>query len=195
MVVIQEKSGNKHIFTFSEDSLNFAYEDKSGSGDTDIQYAEFQKKSSIRIEQNDWLRNAGLLWILIGAFSVGAGLMANNFDLGDFFWLALGAGCVIVAIVRRVKYSVYNTNSGNVFVIQDKEHDKIISEIFKRKKEQLLTWHGDINHEEEPSREISKFKWLVEQGVLSEAEANKQIAVIESSIAESTETKSIHRIN
>ena len=36
MQITQKKMSNRHLFTFNDESLNFAYSDKSGSGDVDI---------------------------------------------------------------------------------------------------------------------------------------------------------------
>ncbi|MES2824409.1 MAG: hypothetical protein V4732_12455 [Pseudomonadota bacterium] len=48
MEIVQKKNGNTHTFTFKEDIFNFAYKDKSGSGDTDFNYADFQKNRQLK---------------------------------------------------------------------------------------------------------------------------------------------------
>lgn len=54
MEFVQKKRGHKHSFTFHDNHFYFAYEDKAGSGDTDIRYADFPLKHSIKIRQNEW---------------------------------------------------------------------------------------------------------------------------------------------
>ena len=61
MEFIQKKRGVKQTFTLRDDHFNFAYEDKSGSGDIDLNYVDLPQKSSVSIEQNEWLRNVGLI--------------------------------------------------------------------------------------------------------------------------------------
>lgn len=67
MKIEQKRLSNRHTFTFGSDSFNFAYCNKSGSGDVDMVNADSPLKSSTRIEQNLWLRNVGFLWAALGA--------------------------------------------------------------------------------------------------------------------------------
>ena len=179
MEIIQKKKSIKHTFNFKDDYFNFAYADKSGSGDTDINYVDFPLKSSIQIEQNEWLRNVGYLWCALGVFQLGYAIFSNVPVAGKGFWLMVGLVCVLWAYFSKVKYSVFKIESGNVFVIHDKLHDKIINELNARRKKQLLEWYGEVNHENDLRNEIGKFKWLVEQGAISKEESDKKIAQAE----------------
>lgn len=194
MEIVQKKKGNIHTFTFKEDSFNFAYKDKSGSGDTDFNYAEFPKKSSIKIEQNDWLRNVGVLWCALGVFQVGSALYFNKSLSGTGFWLFIGLACLAWYLFSKVIYSVFQAENGNVFIIHDKNHNKIIEELTGRRKIQLLKWYGDINPQNEMQREIEKFKWLVEQDVLSKDESESKIAQVEL-LHQDASSSSIGRLN
>lgn len=179
MEFIQKKKSNKHTFTFYDDHFNFAYEDKSGSGDADINYADFPKKSSIQIEQNEWLRNVGYLWIALGVFQVAYAVYSDHSLSGKGFWIFVGAICVIWAHLSQVKYTVFRAEQGNIFVIQDRYHDAIIKELNDRKKSQLLRWYGEVNPENDLDNEVQKFKWLVEQGVITKEESEQKIAQAE----------------
>lgn len=179
MEFVQKKRSNKHTFTLHDDYFNFAYEDKSGSGDADMSYADFPKKSSVQIEQNEWIRNVGYLWIALGVFQFGYAIYSNAPLSGKGFWILIGSLCVIWAYFSKVKYSVFRSEKGNVFVIQDKQHDQIVDELNKRRKSQLLKWYGDVNPENDLDNEIQKFKWLVAQGVISEEESERKIAQAE----------------
>ncbi|THF61968.1 hypothetical protein [Pseudothauera rhizosphaerae] len=179
MKIVQKKRSNKHTFSFYDDYFNFAYEDKSGSGDTDMSYADFPQKSSVQIEQNQWLRNVGFLWMALGTFILGHAVFTGATLSGKGFWILMGVACVIWAHFSKVKYSVFRVGCGNIFVIQDKNHDEIVKELNNRRKAQLLKWHGDVNPENELENEITKFKWLVEQGVLTKEESEKKIAQAE----------------
>lgn len=179
MEFVQKKKSNKHTFIFHDNYLNFAYEDKSGSGDTDMNYADLPQKSSVRIEQNEWLRNVGYLWIALGIFQIGYAVYSDTSLSGKGFWILVGTACVIWAYFSKVKYTVFRMDRGNIFVIQDKYHDTIIDELKKRRKSQLLQWYGEINPENDLENEIRKFKWLVEQEVISEEESEKKIAQAE----------------
>lgn len=180
MQVIQKKGSNKHTFDFKEETVNFAYEDKTGSGDADFYYGDIPKKSSIRIEQNDWLKNVGYLWLVLGVFEVGLSLYTESFSAGKAFWVFLGVVCLICFYLTKVKYTIFQADKGSIYVIQGKDHEKIIEEIMTRRNHQLLNWYGNINFENDLEKEKSKFKWLFEQGVISNEDLDIKIAQIES---------------
>jgi len=177
--IVQKKGSNKHTFTFKDESFNFHFKDKSGSDDVDLSYASFPSKSSVRIEQNEWLRNVGFLWCCLGVFQLGYAIYLSAPTSGKGFWLGIGLLCLLYSYFSKVKYSVYKAEYGNVFVIQDKKHDEIINELNKRKKKQLLDWYAEINLENELDDEIGKFNWLCAQDVMTREEADTKIAEVE----------------
>lgn len=175
MEIIQKKGSVTHTFTFHMDYLNFAYKDKTGSGDVDINYADIPKKSSVQIQQNHWLKNVGMLWVGLGILQLGYAVYSNAALNGKGFWLFLGAILIAWSHFRKIKYTVMSTDHGSIFVIEDKKHDQIINELNARKKVQLLEWYGEINPEIEIEKEIAKFNWLVEQEAMTKDEAEKKI--------------------
>lgn len=179
MEFVQKKKSNKLTFTLHENYFNFAYKDKSGSGDTDMNYADFPQKSSVQIEQNEWLRNVGYIWIVLGIFQLCYAIYLETSLSGEGFWLAIGTVFVIWAHFSKVKYTVFRSDRGNIFVIQNKKHDQIINELNKRRKAQLLQWYGEVNPDNELENEIQKFKWLVEQKVMTNEEAEQKITQAE----------------
>ncbi|WP_153913029.1 hypothetical protein [Shewanella sp. TC10] len=179
MEIEQKKFSTVHTFTFNDEVVNFAFKDKSGSADIDVEYGTFPKKSSVSIEQNEWVRNVGVLWIIIGCLGVVRAYYSDLPLLSNSFWLVLGIVCMIWFFASKVTFSVFKSEQGNVFIIQDKKHDTIIEEIFKRKKAQLLRWYGDINLDNELENEINKFRWLADQQVITTTEAEEKIAQLE----------------
>ena len=98
MEIKQKRMSNHHTFTFNDESLNFAFKDKSGADEFDLNYADFPEKSSFSIEQNEWLRNVGILWCLLGCYRIGT-LIYNDLPLsGTGFWLFIG-------LIKRGRYS------------------------------------------------------------------------------------------
>jgi hypothetical protein len=179
MEIIQKKKSNKHTFTFHDEYFNFAYEDKSGSGDMDLNYADFPQKSSIQIEQNEWLRNVGLLWLALGVFQLGFAIYSEASLSGKGFWMTLGVICITWAYFSKVTYTVFRSDRGSIYVIQGKQHDKIIEELNARRKSQLLSWYGEVNPENDLEREIEKFKWLADQNIITNEESEQKIAQAE----------------
>ncbi|MDN3612571.1 hypothetical protein ACODM8_15095 [Vibrio ostreicida] len=175
MEIVQKKGKNKVTFSFGQDRLNYACEGASGKSDVDLYYGDLSKKRSERIEQNEWLRNVGVLWIGIGIFQSAYGSFTHQALYFDPMWFFIGSACLIWAMLSKITYSVYKTEDVNLFIIQDKQHDTIVDALMSRRKEQLLAWYADINMENELASEINKFKWLVEQEVLSEEESKQKI--------------------
>ena len=192
MEFIQKKRGVKQTFTLKDDHFNFAYEDKSGSGDIDLNYVDLPQKSSVSIEQNEWLRNVGLLWIALGVAQIGWAIFNDLSLSGKGFWLMVGMACVLWAHFSKTRYSVFRTERGNVLVMQNKQHQQIVETLHARRKAQLLDWYGDVNPDNELENEIRKFQWLVEQDVMTQAESEQKIAqaqLLHNSQYESPETK------
>ena len=179
MEFVQKKGSIKHTFTLEDDFFNFAYKEKSGSGDTDFSYGDLPQKSSIQIKENEWLRNVGYLWCAIG---VGSSIYDSYFQDAlkiDSLWIILGSLCLLFAFFTKVSYTVFQAERGNIFIIKDKKHDALIDELKIRRKKQLLSWYGDVNPNNELENEIDKFKWLVKQNVMSDEEAKIKIAEVE----------------
>ncbi len=171
----QKKFSNKTKFEFGDEELKHTIKDKRNTVDFKIKYAEFPVSCNTFEERNEWLRNAGLIWVALGIFILGTAIMNGDPLSGKGFWIMVGAICLVSYKFSSTKYSVFPTDNGNVFIIRDKQHDEIVDEINGRKRTQLLDWHGEINRENDPEYEIGKFNWLKEQGVLSEDEANTKI--------------------
>ena len=183
MMIEQQRFSNRHTFTFAADRLNFAYRDRSASGDIDIPYAELPLKSSIQVAQNLWLRNVGYLWCALGVVEVGFALFTRATLAGTGFWLLLGIGCLLWAHFTKVTYTVLSTNRGSVWVIHDaNDHDRIMNEIRSRRKEQLLALFGDIRLENGLDKEVSKFRWLAEQQALTAEQAEQRIAQVHAAL-------------
>lgn len=178
MEISQKKRSTRLKFSFNDDSFNYAYKDRAGSGDIDVRYVEFPTKSAVSIERNDWLRNIGLLWCAIGALQLAYAIGAGESLQGRGFWLLVGLICLLWYRWATVKYSVFRTSAGNVLVIQDREHDRIVDEIKRRRREQLLALYGELDTRNTLDEEIGKFSWLHEQGVLSQEELEQRLAQV-----------------
>jgi len=176
MQIVQKKSGERITFTFLEETFNFEIKDSSGVDDWDYYYADFPRKSSYRIEQNEWLRNVGYLWCVLGAMQIVWGMVHELALTGRGFWLVLGCLCLAVSYLRRIKYSVFKAESGRIFVMQNSKHDDVVNEINQRKKDQLLGWHSEVNLESSLDNETNKYKWLLSEGVMSAEEVECKIS-------------------
>lgn len=174
----QKKLSIIHTFSFGDEKLNFAFKDKTGSADFDVYYADIPFKTSITIERNEWLRNVGVIWIVLGLIQTFAAIYTQKFSLDSAFWLYIGIFCLIGFYFTKTIYTVFRTDKGNIFVIQGKKHDAILQEIVDRRRKQFLAWYGEINLNNEIENEVNKFKWLQSLNIISEKEAESKIAQI-----------------
>lgn len=65
---------------------------------------------------------------------------------------------------------------GPVRIIHDKRHDDILQRIKSGRTARLRELHLAVSFENAPKQEERKFKWLLDQGVISEAEYQFAIA-------------------
>ncbi len=179
MKIVQKKKSHKHIFTFHEDTFTFAYQSKHGSGELDLDYMDVAEKPFVQIERNDWLRNVGYIWLIVGGIQLGIAAYAQMSLAGRGVWILLGVACLAIEYFSRVKFTVFHVDRWNVHVIQDKHHDQIVQTLKERKKEQLLKHYADIDPNNSLEMEINKFRWLVKEGALTQEESDTKIAQVE----------------
>ncbi len=175
----QQRLSNRIEFALGDDTFNYAFRDSSGSADVDLNYADMPEKSSERIERQDWWRNVGLLWMVIGAVQAGTALMSETGLKAMPLWLLLGAGCLAWYHLSTVKCSVLAYEGGRVYVIRDQQHDGILAELTRRKHAQLRAWYGEIDSSNATEKEIQKFHWLHKRGALSEREVQAKISLLQ----------------
>ena len=97
------------------------------------------------------------------------------------------SGKAILAIDQGTTSSraiVFGADQGRVFVIQDSQHDEIVDELMTRRKDQMLTWYGEVNLQSDLQSEINKFNWLQKEGVLTSQQTAQKIAEAEFSFKE-----------
>jgi hypothetical protein len=169
MEIKQKKFSNKTNFSFGRSQLKYNIEDNSASTTFSIDYSDIPFEFDEFEEKNQWFRNAGLLWILIGAIQGGLNILEHG-RIGGFFWLFIGLICMAIFYYAKTKYSIFNTEKGRIFVIQNKQYEKIMSTIINRRKTHLKELYGEINLGRNPNDEISKFQWLVDHSVISQVE-------------------------
>ena len=179
MEIRQRRYSNKTLFEYGDDALKYTIEDKGGAGDLEIHYAEIPWQSSMKEERSDWLRNLGLIWLALGAFQLGNALLEDTPAPVDGLWLMVGLVCLAAYRLVTTRYSVFATDKGPIYVIRDNKHDEIVETISQHRKQQLLSWYGEVNPDNDLEQEIAKFRWLSDQDVMSKEEAERKIAQAE----------------
>lgn len=172
----QKRLANNIRFEFGETELKYWVRDNSGERDLTIDYANLPKSTRRVFERNNWIRNVGILWCLIGAVSIGLTVAGSGLLSGSGFWLFVGAACLIFYRLTQTNYTVLDSESGAIWIMDDKQSASILSEMQSRRKKRLLEIYGEFNPNNDRERELQKFDWLVKEQVLSREEANLRIA-------------------
>ena len=178
MEIKQSRHSNRIRYVFGEDEVQYSLEDGSGSRSFSVQYTEISRDRQTLEERNQWLRNVGQLWLLLGG-----GITLASF-LGEgpaklSFWVWLGAFCYAVYRLRWTKFTLLPTDKGNLLVIDDTEGPRVIQELESRRAAQFLREYDFIDETETPEQQRKRFKWLRSEGALSEEEFEKRVGMIE----------------
>lgn len=177
MEIKQSRNSNRIRYQFGEDELNYSLEDSSGSRSFSVQYTDISRDRQTLEERNQWLRNAGLLWIALG----GVLTAMSYFGEGPFrasFWLWIGLGCYAVYWFRRTKFTILPTDKGNLLVIDNDDGPRLIQEIESRRAAQFLREYDFMDADETPEQQRKRFKWLHSEGALSDEEFQRRVAMI-----------------
>lgn len=173
----QSRNSNRIRYQFGEDELNYSLEDSSGSRSFSVQYTDISRDRQTLEERNQWLRNAGLLWIALG----GVLTAMSYFGEGPFrasFWLWIGLGCYAAYWFRRTKFTILPTDKGNLLVIDNDDGPRLIQEIESRRAAQFLREYDFMDADETPEQQRKRFKWLHSEGALSDEEFQRRVAMI-----------------
>ncbi|RYZ71996.1 MAG: hypothetical protein EOP91_09360 [Lysobacteraceae bacterium] len=178
MEIKQSRHSNRIRYVFGEDEVQYSLQDGSGSRSFSVQYTEISRDRQVLEERNQWLRNVGLLWLLLGGgMTVGSLLGEGPAKLS--FWVWLGAFCYAVYRLRWTKFTLLPTEKGNLLVIDDAEGPRVIQELESRRAAQFLREYDFIDESETPEQQRKRFKWLRSEGALSEPEFQERLAMIE----------------
>lgn len=177
MEIAQKKYSNRTRFEFDEQSLKYTLSDRGGSRSFRVEYGSIGAEHGEFEERNEWYRNVGAIWLLIGVIVVGSRYLETR-DIGGSLWLMLGIVCLAVYWIARTRYTTIDTPGGRVFVIAGSGHDEILGEIDKRRKQQLMSWYGAIDYQNDMGKELGKFRWLLEQDVITRSAYEESAARI-----------------
>lgn len=68
MELKQKRNSNRIQYVFGEDDVQYSLQDGSGSRPFSVEYTDISRDRQTMEERNQWLRNVGFLWMLLGAF-------------------------------------------------------------------------------------------------------------------------------
>src|SRR6185312_14046774 len=90
-----------------------------------------------------------------------------------------------------VGYTLLGTSPGPgggannlIRIIKNKDHDAVVGEITARWKKRMRKLHSAINPANDPDKEIARFSWMKEAGVISEEELRSAVAQVRGAAAQ-----------
>jgi hypothetical protein len=174
--IVQRRFGYANRFQFGEDQLKFTARDSSGESTRSIHYEtiDLDKSSTLKI-------NAGKRYGLLVALAGTALTMAIQVTFPGRLDYATAAAGVSVAVYVALRYLNIMTltftllplsdGAGKAIrITHDGRYDGIVQRIKSGRIARLRKLHLAVNVENAPRLEGRKFKWLLEQGVISDAE-------------------------
>lgn len=164
---------------FRDEEFDYTIKTSGSKKRFSVDYMRFDPEVIEETEQaNTWWRNAGALWVAIGAILT-ALRYADGEGLKISFWLYLGVICLAIYLLGRATFTSHSIDGGGrILLIKDGRASSLIEELTARRRTRLAQVYGEIDFDEDPEREVAKFKWLESQGALSGEDAAAKIAAI-----------------
>lgn len=177
MEIKQSRNSNRTRYEFGEDRLHYQLQDTSGSRSFSVAYTDISRDRQTLEERNQWLRNAGILWLALGAIVTAANWIGGKGGMPSI-WLLLGAVCVLAWRFRTTRFTVVPTDQGNLLVIDDKDGELILKEIETRRARQFRDEYDFMPDSETAEQHRNRFKWLHREGALTEEELGQRLAMV-----------------
>ena len=195
-VISQSRFGRRTTFQFGEDKLSFSISDQSGqaTGAAFYEAIDTENCSTVTVKAGQryfWMALFFAVFLSIG-FSNSEGLLKNYNAVPVFIFLGL-AFFLRYGNVVSVPFTILPvqgaTTSDRIRVIQDKNLDRILERIKSGRIARLRKLHLAVNTVNNPTAEANKFRWLLDQGVIDDAEYRRAISQIEALVQNSAPTQ------
>ena len=176
MLITQRRFSNAITFDFEPDTLTYTRADAYGSHSFQLPYGSIGMDPRQTTERNGTLFNGGILLAAWGLAQAGYALAHH--DLLGIIFLLPATACFLVHALTKVELTSLSSDAGEIALLNDKQYDRIMSEIRERRKKQLLDWYGNINFANDPEEEIRKFHWLHSQQLISAGQLEQIVTTI-----------------
>ena len=154
--------------------MQYSLQDSSGSRSFSVPYVDISRDRQTLVERNAWLRNAGLLWLALGAvITVTAWFGAHRFQ--PSMWLFIGGGCYLAYRLRSTPFVIIPSEKGNLLAIDDDDGRRIVSEIESRRAAQFRAQYDFMPDGDTPEQLRNRFTWLHKEGVLSDEDLRERL--------------------
>lgn len=178
MELSQKRDSTRIRYVFHDDRVDYAWKDSSGSRTFSVPYTGLSRDRETLSERNVWLRNVGILWLIIGGIYLIA--MANGADTSrGWLWFLLGAACYAVYHFRVTRYTIVPSEKGNLLVIDDATGARILEQLEARRAAQFRAEYDFFPEGDSPEQLRNRFNWLHREGALDDDELRERLATAE----------------
>ncbi|MEZ5437999.1 MAG: hypothetical protein R3F12_06535 [Lysobacteraceae bacterium] len=172
---VQQRHGATRLrYRFDTDSVEYRVEDSSGSRTFNVAYTELSRDRQELLERNEWFRNAGMLWMLIGVVFTALSFGGERPAISLWFWI--GLLCYLIFRLRTTRYTIIPSDKGNLLVIHNSDHDRIVNELETRRADQFRREYDFVPDGDEPDNYRKRLDWLKREGALSDEDVEKRWA-------------------
>jgi hypothetical protein len=185
--IVQSRFGYTNRFQFGEDQLKFTSRDSSGESTRSINYETINLDSRSTLKINAGKRYSFLIAIIGTAVTMTIQILCPgrvDFALAAATTAVVAYFVLVYKNVMILTFTLLQPADGVGTPIRI-THDKLYAEILQRitsgRIARLRKLHLAVNFENAPKQEERKFKRLLEQGVISDAECQDAIGRLSAS--------------
>lgn len=176
MEFFQKKGKNVHSYKLETDHLKLFMKSSSSKGEYSIPYDSITSEKIEITEQNDNFKNYSIYLAVVSVIAI---LLLVLFNVRTSFPIfIIGAVVLYILYIRSKVVFTGLVGNRNVYIIQDDQHDEILDAIYKARTNYMKKEYGQVNVKNDPQKEVEKFKWLLNQKIISQSEFNETRAKI-----------------
>jgi hypothetical protein len=175
------------FFDFGEEELTYSFDNSRVKAGGAVPYHKIPNRAAFREIKMWWFRYVAVF--VVTAWVLAALHFLRMNDVADLIVVSYAAVlfllcALLIALLRRnrrVTHIVLEPSDPILYVLHDGQQNAILDEIAKRRLEMMRRKFGQVDFNRPYFEEAAKFKWLKEQGVISEQEcrhARQQIAAM-----------------
>lgn len=170
MTYHQKKNKNEISIDITDTGILYKIKDETVSRKEEIPFEQVLNDQYEFFESNKAFKNNAIYGTVVGIL-----FLLINLFYGTKLWagLFLLVSPVFFYLYHRSKaaFTVIKTGGEiNLFILQDKQHDEILQNIYKKRNAYLIDQYLEINYDNDPQAELNKFEWLKKQGVINDRE-------------------------
>lgn len=168
--LIQRQAGYEIGLSLENEKIEMFFKTPDSESTRNIYYNDLKNTKSVFTQKDDWFRNVGYIWVVIGLYYEIIPMVVGQ-TYHTPLWATLGVICLVIYYVRQVNFTVLETTGdSNILIIQNDQHDKIIEKIYAKRKSYWREHYGKVNPENSIESELNKFEILKEEGIIDEDE-------------------------